>query len=100
MNQLQSEIQQLESNPTKNQEELDSKKQQLKDLETKSKELTKSLPLDTQISILEKEIKKQSNSNTNNANPSDKTILYLGLGIIGVVLIGLAFILLRKKRKH
>ncbi|CAI2178292.1 15689_t:CDS:2 [Funneliformis geosporum] len=115
--QLLSEIMQLEQNPTNsNIQELDSKKQQLKALETKSKELIKPLPLDTQITILQKEIKvleskptknpleevlladkkkelaellkKQSNSHVNNAKPSDKTALYIGLGVIGVVLVG------------
>ncbi|CAI2194642.1 15032_t:CDS:2, partial [Funneliformis geosporum] len=115
--QLLSEIMQLESNPTNsNSQELDSKKQQLKDLETKAKELIKPLPLDTQITILQKEIQvleskptknplekallvdkkkklaellsKQDNSNTNNSEPSVKTALYIGSGVIGVILIG------------
>src|SRR4051812_29416724 len=47
-----------------NQSELDSKKQQLVELQVKEKELTKSLPLDTQISILEKEIKSLENKST------------------------------------
>ena len=127
MNQLQSEIQQLESNPTQNQEELDSKKQQLKDLETKSKELTKSLPLDTQITILQKEIqtlinkpsktkaeeslldskkkeleellRKQSNT-INNDKSGDKTALYWGIGIVGVLVVLGIFIIARiRKRK-
>ncbi|CAG8511284.1 7137_t:CDS:1 [Ambispora gerdemannii] len=128
MNQLQSEITQLESNPAKNQTELDSKKKQLAELETKEKELTKSLPLTTQISILQKEIqtltnkptktkaeervleskkqelaellRKQNDSNTNNAKPSDKTKLYIGLGIVGVVLLISLFIFIRKHKKR
>ncbi|CAI2189537.1 10682_t:CDS:2, partial [Funneliformis geosporum] len=106
----------LKQSPTSsNNQELDAKKQQLKDLQSKEKSLTKSLPIDTQISILQKEIsnleknsnknhietalladkkqqlaellKKQSNSDANTTKPSDKTALYVGLGIIGVVLI-------------
>ncbi|CAI2184648.1 4132_t:CDS:10 [Funneliformis geosporum] len=102
-------------NPTSsNSQELDSKKQQLKDLETKAKELIKPLPLDTQITILQKEIKiletkatknsleevllsskkkeleellkRQNNSNINNSKPADKVILYIGCGIVGVAL--------------
>src|SRR4051794_33668076 len=59
--QLLSQIHQLESNPTTNQTELDSKKQQLQDLQSKEKQLITSLPLDTQITILEREIKELSN---------------------------------------
>ena len=128
MNQLQSENTQLEFNPTKNQAELDSKKQQLKDLETKSKELIKSLPIDTQISILQKEIqtltnkpaktkveealldskrkeldellKKQSNSNTNSDKPSDRIALYIGLGITVILLVLVIFIIARVRKKR
>ncbi|CAI2175618.1 14552_t:CDS:2 [Funneliformis geosporum] len=124
--QLLSEIMQLESNPTSsNIQELDSKKQQLKTLETKSKELIKLLPLDTQITILQKEIKlleskptknhlekvlltdkkkelaellsKKNNSTTNNAKPSDKTGLYIGLGAIGILVVFGIFILVRTR---
>ncbi|CAH1756452.1 3923_t:CDS:10 [Entrophospora sp. SA101] len=107
--QLLTEIMQLEQNATnpQNQAELAAKKQQLTELENKQKELTQSLPITTQIAILEREIKeltnkptrtateealltskkqelaellaKQSNSNTNNAKPSDKTALYIEL---------------------
>ncbi|CAI2185954.1 15962_t:CDS:2 [Funneliformis geosporum] len=124
--QLLFEIMQLEQNSTKNQAELDSKKQQLKELGTKSKELIKPLPLDTQITILQKEIQvltskstktkaeevlladkrkelnellsKKNNLSTTNAKPTDKTALYVGLGVIGVVLIGLVLILKYKKQ--
>ncbi|CAH1755632.1 7369_t:CDS:2, partial [Entrophospora sp. SA101] len=51
--QLQSEIMKLETNPSQNQVELAAKKQQLKNLETKQKELDKSLPLTTQITNLQ-----------------------------------------------
>ncbi|CAI2178337.1 3483_t:CDS:2 [Funneliformis geosporum] len=109
--QLLSEIMNLEQNPNSNSQELDSKKQQLKALETKSKELIKSLPIETQIAILHKEIKvlenksnknhlektlltdkkkelaellsRKNNSHANNAKLSDKTGLYIGLGAIG-----------------
>src|SRR5207248_1376712 len=57
---LLSQIHQLDSLPTKSpqqQAELDSKKQKLKELEEKEKKLTKLLPLDTQITILEREIR-------------------------------------------
>ncbi|CAI2180950.1 14915_t:CDS:2 [Funneliformis geosporum] len=56
----------LEQNPTNSnsRQELDSKKQQLKVLETKAKELIKPLPLDTQITILQKEIKVLTNKST------------------------------------
>src|SRR5688500_16671520 len=110
MNQLLSQISNLESNPSKNQSELASKKQQLQELQSKEKELTKSLPLDTQITILQREIKsleskptkskteqslldskkqeleellkKQSGSNTNEHKPSDKTALIIGCGVV------------------
>ncbi|CAI2164807.1 1565_t:CDS:2 [Funneliformis geosporum] len=54
----------LEQNPNSNSQELNSKKQQLKDLETKSKELIKPLPLDTQITILQKEIQVLTSKST------------------------------------
>jgi hypothetical protein len=128
--QLRSQIMNLEQNPTKNQTELATKKKKLVELETKEKELTQSLPLTTQITILEREIKtltqkptrtqteeafltskkkelaellaKQNSSNTNTAKPSDKTAFILGCGIIAVVLISLVLILVRKNKnkKH
>ncbi|CAG8575009.1 10836_t:CDS:2 [Ambispora leptoticha] len=115
MNQLQSEITQLESNPAKNQAELESKRKKLKELQEKEKQLFKSLPITTQISNLKREIKqlenkstrtkaeevllsekkkalaellkKQQGANTDNAKPTDKTALYIGLAIGAVVLI-------------
>ncbi|CAG8568590.1 4150_t:CDS:2 [Ambispora leptoticha] len=64
MNQLQSEITQLESNPAKNQAELESKRKKLKELEEKEKQLFKSLPITTQISNLKREIKDLENKST------------------------------------
>src|SRR5436305_7077784 len=61
MNNLHSEISNLESNPTKNQTLLESKKKELAALEKKEKKLTAALPLDTQISILAKEVKALEN---------------------------------------
>ncbi|CAG8616801.1 185_t:CDS:2 [Ambispora leptoticha] len=126
MNQLQSEITQLESNPAKNQAELESKRKKLKELQDREKTLTKSLPLNTQITILQKEIKQLENKSTrtkaeeallsekkkqleellkkqqvaNNAKPTDKTALYIGLAIGAVVLIGLVVILNYPKEKR
>ncbi|CAI2187186.1 6300_t:CDS:10 [Funneliformis geosporum] len=126
--QLLSEIMQLEQNPTNsNSQELDSKKQQLKDLETQSKELIKFLPIETQITILQKEIqvltskstktkaeqtileskkqelaellKKQSNSHVNNAKPTDKTALIVGGGIFIIFTLLLILILARNHQK-
>ncbi|CAG8690309.1 14263_t:CDS:2, partial [Ambispora leptoticha] len=110
-----SEITQLESNPAKNQAELESKKKRLKELQDQEKQLTASLPLNTQITILQKEIKqleskstrtkveevllsekkkeleellkKQNNSDTNNAKPTDKTALVIGCGVVATILI-------------
>ena len=120
---------QLESNPSKNQAELDAKRQQLAELEIKSKELINSLPIDTQITILEKEIKELNNKSnktqteqalldskkqeldrllveknkSNTTKPSDKTILYWGVGIVGTLILLLITIILarnhQKKRK-
>jgi hypothetical protein len=119
---------QLEQNPTNNQTELDSKKQKLKELQDQEKTLTKSLPTNTQITLLKKEIKdlenksnktqteqalldskkkeleellkKQSNSNATDNKPSDRTGLYVGLGIVGIVLIFGVFIMtIIRKRK-
>ncbi|CAI2187226.1 8988_t:CDS:2 [Funneliformis geosporum] len=103
---LDNKIMNLEQNPNPNSQELDSKKQQLKALKTKSKELIKPLPLDTQITILQKEIKaltskstktkaeesilaskkqeleellkKQKKPNATETNPSNRTALYIG----------------------
>jgi hypothetical protein len=41
-------------------------------------------------------LKKQSNA-TNNVKPSDKTALYVGCGIVGVVLVNLSVFLVIKK---
>ena len=47
-------------------------------------------------------LKKQGNSNTNSAKPSDKTALFVWCGIVGLVLVGLVLIFVRrnKKTKH
>ncbi|CAG8608389.1 5800_t:CDS:2 [Ambispora gerdemannii] len=113
--QLRSQISSLEQNLNKTptqQADLTKKKEKLQELE---KALTKSLPLSTQISILEREIKslaskstrtqveealltskkkqlaellkKQNNSDANSTKPSDKTAFYIGLGMGGVFLI-------------
>ena len=118
------EITQLETNPTTNQAELAAKKQQLQELETKEKELTKSLPLTTQISLLEKEIQTLTNkptktkaeervleskkkeleellkkqNNTTETKPNDKIGLYIGCGMVGIVLL-LIFILTKNRKK-
>src|SRR5206468_75927 len=109
------------------QADLTTKKQQLKELEDQEKELTKSLPIETQITNLEREIKelenkptrtqveealltekkkeleellkKQQGANTNIAKPKDKTALYVGLGIVGVVLVLSIFIIARIRKK-
>ncbi|CAG8532520.1 2973_t:CDS:2 [Ambispora gerdemannii] len=101
--QLLTEITTLEQNPTPNQTELEAKKKKLRELQDQEKQLSASLPLTTQISILEREIKelenksirtqaeetfltskkkeldkllkKQDSANTNNTQPSDKTVL-------------------------
>ena len=44
-------------------------------------------------------MRKQGNSNTNSAKPSDKIILYLSLGIGALVLIGLVVILLEETKR-
>lgn len=127
--QLQSEIRQLETNPTspQNQTELANKRKQLQEIVTREKNLNKSLPLNTQISLLEREIKelenksnktpteqtlldskkkrleellkKQSDSNTNSSKPSDKTGFYIGCGVIGLFALLLIFILARNRQK-
>jgi|SRR6185503_12658544 len=83
--QLQTEIITLEQKPNKTpteQAELEEKRKRLQELE---------------------ELLKKQNSNANNTTkPSDKTSLVIGCGVIGVVLIGLVLILMRKnkKKKH
>src|SRR6266511_3303510 len=62
--QLLTEIMQLEQNPTTNQTELDSKRKQLSELQNKEKTITKSLLLETQISLLGREIKELENKPT------------------------------------
>src|SRR5947207_15863921 len=67
--QLRTQITQLDSLPTKTpqqQADLDSKKQKLKELEEKEKNLTKLLPLETQISILEREIRELEGKSSRN----------------------------------
>ncbi|CAG8776967.1 6488_t:CDS:2, partial [Gigaspora margarita] len=119
----------LESNPTKTpqqQEDLTKKKAKLKELEEKEKELSKSLPLDIQITNLEREIRELENKSTRtseeetllatkkkelvrllaeqkknsstgeNNGKSDKTDLYVGVGVVIVVLVGLVLILVVK----
>ncbi|CAH1757575.1 792_t:CDS:2 [Entrophospora sp. SA101] len=111
--QLRSQIRQLETNPTQNQAELAAKKQQLKDLENKQKESDQQLPLTTQITILEREIKelegksrtqaeealliskkkeleellKKQSDSIGKENNYDKTALVIGCGVIGVLLV-------------
>src|SRR6266511_1356230 len=127
--QLLSEITQLEVNPTNPEQQilLESKKKKLAELETKQKQLDKSLPLTAQISNLQREIKnleikkfrnqveevlltskkkelaellaKQNGANTNSAKPSDKTALYVGGGIICCLVLLLIFILKRNSKK-
>ncbi|CAG8662570.1 9711_t:CDS:10, partial [Ambispora gerdemannii] len=72
--QLLSQITTLEQIPTKT-------PQQQADLAAKKKRLAELLK------------KKQDSSHTNNAKPSDKTVLIIGCGIVGIVLIGLVLIL-------
>ncbi len=116
---------QLETNPSQNQAELENKRKKLAELENKQKKLDQQLPLTTQITNLQAEInqltnkptrnqvqealleskkkqlakllKKQSNT-TNSAKLSNKTALAVGCGIFGVILIGLALILVRKNK--
>jgi len=80
--QLQTEITSLEKKPNKTpaeQAELEAKRKRLQELE---------------------ELLKKQNSNANNTTkPSDKTTLYIGCGVVGVVLIGLVLILVRKNKK-
>src|SRR6185437_3951583 len=73
--QLQSEIRQLETNPTspQNQTELANKRKQLQEIVTREKNLNKSLPLNTQISLLEREIKELENKS--NKTPTEQTLL-------------------------
>ena len=127
---MQVEISNLENNSNKTAEQqslLEEKRKRLKELEEKEKELTKSLPLTTQITNLEREIKELTNKSTRNqteeallaakkkqleellkkqdssnttAKPSDKTALYIGCGVIAVVLVGLVFILVGRNKKN
>ena len=126
--QLRSQISQLEQNPTnsENQAELAAKKQKLAELETKAKELTKSLPLTTQISLLEREIKalsdkstktkaeesileskkkeleellKKQNSSTGKTDKSDKIGLYIGCGVVVVALVGVMLVWMKRGKK-
>ena len=107
-------------------QDLSNKQQQLKELEEQEKELTKSLPLTTQISLLEREIKvlaskstrtkveekileskkkelaellKKQGSSTGKADKGDKTVLYLGLGITGILLILGVLIWIRTRKR-
>ena len=118
---------QLEQNPTNNQTELDSKRKKLKELQDQEKPLLKSLPIDTQITILQKEIKelesklnktqteqalldskkreleellkKQNNANTTDNKPSDRTGLYIGLGIVGTLVLLFTIVLVRNHQR-
>ena len=130
MNQLSIEISNLEQKPTNpnNQAELNSKKQQLKELQDQEKTLFKSLPLDTQISILQKEIKelenkpfktkaeqalldgkkkeleellkKQNKSNAAETKTNDRTGLYIGCGIVGTLILLFTIVLVRNRQKR
>ena len=91
MNQLQSEITQLASNPTKTstqQAELTEKKKKLLELQNRQQELERLL----------------AGSNKSNASESkdkgDRTGLYIGLGAVGAFLILGLFIFIRKHRKR
>lgn len=124
--QLLAQIMQLEQNPTNNQAELEAKRKQLKELQNQEKELNKSLPLSTQISILEREIKRleqqttrtpaeesllatkrkqlaellrKQNSNANNPDQGNRTMLYIGIGTFGLFTLLLIFILARNRQK-
>src|SRR5207248_9693803 len=96
--------------------------------ESKEKNLTKLLPINTQITILQKEIqeltnkpaktkseervldskkkelaellKEQNSSNTNAAKPSDKTALYVGCGVVGIFTLLLIFILTKNRKRN
>ncbi|CAG8554425.1 7383_t:CDS:2, partial [Ambispora gerdemannii] len=82
--QLLAEITSLESDPTKTpqqEQELETKKQKLKELEEKQKKTVAEETLFTEKKKqLQELLKKQSDSNT--AKPSDKTTLYVG--IVGI----------------
>ena len=109
-------------------QDLSNKQQQLKELEEQEKELFKSLPIGTQITNLEREIKqlenkstrtkaeealltekknqlaellkKQQGANTNTAKPKGKTALYIGLGIFGLFTLLLILILARNHQRR
>jgi len=126
--QLQSEITQLEVNPTNPEQQilLESKKKKLAELETKQKQLDKSLPLTAQISNLQREIKNlekkptrnqteqalltskkkelaellAKQSNTAGTKPNDKTALAIGCGIVGVLALLLIFVLAKNRKKR
>jgi len=76
---LQSDITNLENKPNKTKEE-----QAL--LEEKKKEL-------------EELLRRKNNSNISNSKPSDKTGLYIGCGVVGIVLILGLFILVRTRKR-
>ena len=82
MNQLQSQITTLENKPNKTKEEQT-------ELETKKKRLQELLA----------KMKGKSNLEVNK-DKGDKTGFYVGLGVIGVVLIGLVLILVRRSKKR
>ena len=81
----------LESNPNKTPQqaqELAEKKAKLKELEARLKELERLLEQD------------KENSSVDNKDKSGKVALIVGCGIVGVVLIGFVFILVRGKKKR
>jgi len=78
--QLQTEITNLENKPNKTQEEqalLDSKQKELGEL-----------------------LKRQSDSNANTAKHSDKIGLYVGCGMVGIILVLIIFIMARIRKKN
>ena len=50
--------------------------------------------------ILVELLKKQQGANTDNAQSKDKTALYIGCGVVGIVLIGLVLILVRRNKNN
>ncbi|CAJ0747803.1 1576_t:CDS:2 [Entrophospora sp. SA101] len=110
------------------QADLTKKKQKLTELENKQKKLDQQLPLTTQITILEREIKelenksartqteealltskkkelaellkKEDSSNASDSSkPKDKTALYVGCGVVGLFTLLLIFVLIKYQNR-
>jgi len=79
--QLQIEITNLENEPNKTAE-------QQAELATKKKRLQE----------LERLLDQKNNISTNNAQPSDKTSLVIGGGVIGVFLVGFGLLIVRRNK--